>query len=149
MSKIIKDNFKTVIIFIITAALGYVLWQWIQTSIDNRDMRISTLETAIIDKDKIIEERNEELNKLKQSDKITDKSVGDIRTEIENANKSNSAAFAEMQRQLSAIDNKYDALPKTPVNEERKSSEISIVRSKGLWATFCIQEPTNHNCKDK
>lgn len=148
MIKYVKENLKTLILLAMTILVGFFLVQWVQTTVQLKDATIRELTSSVVMQAGLIEKQETELDKLRQSQAITSTAAQDIKNEIENSQKSNTAAMAEMKRQMTAIEEKYKPLPKTAVNEERMNAEISVVRSKGLWATYCIQEPTNQYCKD-
>lgn len=48
---------------------------------------------------------------------------------------------------LAAIEKKYKDLEQTPANIERKNIEISVERMRGIWFTYCLQEPEDKACK--
>ena len=149
MIKYIKENLKSIALLVLTVAVGILLANWVQATFALKDATIKELTGSISMQAALIQKQETELDKLRQSQSISTTAALDIKKEIETSQKTNTAAMAEMKRQMDAIEEKYKPLPKTAVNEERMNAEISVVRSKGLWATYCIQEPTNQYCKDQ
>lgn len=88
----------------------------------------------------------EAVNKVK-SDAVTE----EVKTVVKQAETKpaqvKTLAQQYVDNKLADIDKKYAELPQSAINDERKRTEVSLERAKGLWLTYCLQEPQYVACK--
>lgn len=142
-----KANIAGVLLFLLMASISVGLFMHNKAAMDAKNSHITFLEGELYQKDQAILGLKDEAKKAEGSAKISEKTITDLKTEVDSAKREQLAATAEIKRQMEAINAKYDKLPKNAVNDERKSSEIAVVRASGLWASYCLQEPTHVYCK--
>lgn len=142
-----KANAIGILLFLLMATISVSLFMHNKASIDSKNVHITALQEDVKQRDLAVKGLQKELKTAKDSEKITEKSLTDYKTEVEQSKTEQTAAVAEIKRQMEAINDKYEKLPKNAVNTERKSSEVAIVRASGLWASYCLQEPTHAYCK--
>lgn len=115
--------------------------------IDAKNERISALNADV---ERVTTEKKaleEVIAKKIESDGVTVKAKEDVVKKEVVIEKAKTVAEQYVSEKLQEIDKKYDDKEKTPVNDERKRVEISLERAKGLWLTFCLQEPEEKACK--
>lgn len=90
--------------------------------------------------------------KLELSKKVSSEvATEEVKVEVKKAEvkqeKAKTEAAVIVEKKLEAIEAKYAKLEQSKANEDRKRVEISLERAKGLWLTYCIQEPQDKACK--
>ncbi len=150
---------------------GFSLWKWLAIAAVVA-LGIGTLlhnKEAIDLKNQTIEQKNET---IKQKDnKITDlKATNDQKSDVilkqnlaNEAGEKKQEALQEgldqvagkqtaiqkrVQEKIKEIDRKYETLEKNPVNDRLKRDELSLERLKGIWRTYCIEDPKAAECAD-
>jgi predicted phage tail protein len=88
-----------------------------------------------------------ELSKKKDSDQATEDVKVIVKEVVVKQEQAKTQANEYVENKLAAIEAKYKDLEKSAANEERKRVEISLERAKGLWLSYCLQEPQNKACK--
>ncbi len=144
---IIVDKLKKYALFAGSAVVGgFLIWGNYQV-LDAKNDKITALNKNIVT---ITAERDalEKVIKDKlKSDKVTEKVVEVVQQKETKQEKAKSQAATYVNNKLAEIEKKYAAKEPTPANEQRKNVEISLERAKGLWLTYCLQEPTEDPCK--
>jgi predicted phage tail protein len=118
-----------------------------QQTITAKDQVIEAKDDTIKQKDDTIKQVREETVKAASSADATEAVKADVKQAEAKPTVAKTAANQYVESKLAAINKKYDALPQDAANEQRKATEISLERAKGLWLTYCLQEPTNAACK--
>ena len=93
------------------------------------------------------ENLKKELVKKVQSEAATESSKQETKQAEVKVDKAKTQANLYVEKKLADIEKKYAALEQNGANQERKRTEISLERAKGLWLTFCLQEPQEQACK--
>ncbi|BAW19059.1 hypothetical protein [Ralstonia phage RP31] len=121
--------------------------------IDAKNKRIDEQIATIQQKDDQIKDKDGQIKQLKKDavDKVKSDGVTEsVKTVTKAAEAKPVEAKTKAQQyvegKLGAINKKYDALPHTTANDQRKATEISLERAKGLWLTYCLQEPQVTAC---
>lgn len=116
--------------------------------LDAKNQRISDQKTLIETRDNQIKEKDDEIKQLKedakkkaQSDEVTETVKAGVKQAEEKPIQAKTKAQQYVEGKLDAINKKYAALPPSAANDQRKATEISLERAKGLWLTYCLQEP--------
>lgn len=119
-----------------------------------KDKRIEAQAEVIKSKDQQIEQKSEELKQAKaegvqkgKSDDMTETVKAEVKKEEAKPVAQKTLAQQYVDNKLDAINDKYAKLEQSAANEERKRAEISLERAKGLWLTYCLQEPQVAACK--
>lgn len=136
---------------LVAACVGAV---WANFKIlDAKNQRISDQKTLIEARDKQIEEKDTEIKQLKEeaekkakSDLITDAVKEGLKQAETKPIQAKTKAQQYVEGRLEAINQKYSAMPPSAANDQRKATEISLERAKGLWLTYCLQEPQVAAC---
>lgn len=118
-----------------------------QQTITAKDQVIEAKDTTIKQKDDDLKQvRQESVQTAKSADK-TEEVKAVVKQEEAKPTVAKTAANQYVETKLAAINKKYEALPQDSANAQRKATEISLERAKGLWLTYCLQEPQNAACK--
>lgn len=144
---IILANVKKYALKLAGVALGAALvWGNFQY-INAKNERITALgeKVFVLDAEKALLEKALD-NKLK-SEVVTEKVVEAVKKEETKQEKAKSQAAVYVNTKLAEIEKKYATKEPSPTNEQRKNVEISLERAKGLWLTYCLQEPEEEPCK--
>lgn len=110
---------------------------------DRIDIQEGTIAQLVADNEEL---KKEIVNKSK-SDVVTQLVKEEVKKEEVKQEKAKTQANLYVEEKLAAIEKKYAELEKSATNEERMRTEISLERAKGLWLTFCLQEPEQQACK--
>lgn len=118
-----------------------------------KDQRIQDQQAVIAQKNETIKNKDGEIDRLKQealkkvaSDKQTEAVKAEVKQEEAKPVAQKTLAQQYVDNKLDAINKKYSALPQDSQNAQRKATEISLERAKGLWLTYCLQEPKVAAC---
>lgn len=152
---VISDKVKSIlfkILLVVFCALlvwaNYAMLQAKDARIDALGVTVTTLKSE----NKVLDDRNKEvlaaLSKKADSDDATEEVKLVVKKVEEQQEKIRTDANKYVDTQLQKINAKYAALEKTKINEERRSIEISLERARGLWKSYCIQEPAADACKE-
>lgn len=112
-----------------------------------KNERIKTMEGTIGQLQTEKSALEDAISKKVSSDVVTETAKVEVEKKEVKIEKAKTTAEKYVADKLTEIDKKYDDKEKTPVNEERKRTEISLERAKGLWLTFCLQAPEEKACK--
>jgi signal transduction histidine kinase len=124
-----------------------VLLVWANFKIlDAKNDRITTLGNEVTAVTKKYEDAKAELAKKAKSDAVTVEVKAIVKDEEVKVEKAKTEARVYVEKKVAAIEEKYKVLEPTPDNEGRKAVEISLERSKGLWLSYCLQEPQDQAC---
>ena len=93
------------------------------------------------------ENLKKELVKKAKSEEVTENSKQETKQAEAKVDVAKTKANLYVEKKLADIEKKYAAMEQTTANQERKSTEISLERAKGLWLTFCLQAPQEQACK--
>ena len=122
------------------------VWQNCQI-LNAKNERIKTQDEAIVKLTQEKKDLEKELLNKGKSDAVTEGGKQELKQEEVKIDKAKSQANLYVENKLAAIEKKYAAMEQTAANQERKRTEISLERAKGLWLTFCLQEPQQQACK--
>jgi len=110
-------------------------------------------ENTTISKD--LKDKKEELAKTKAtsaikagSDKITIDVQAETPVKIEKVYVEKKIIDKAASEKLAAINAKYAVLEKTKENEEARDEELTLVRIKALWATYCLASADKPDCPE-
>lgn len=112
-----------------------------------KDDRIKTQATEIIRLNGENKQLKDEAVKDVQSGQVTEKVKAATKVEEAKPEKAKTVAGVYVEQKLADIEKKYAAKEQNAANTERKRTEISLERAKGLWMTYCLQEPEVAACK--
>lgn len=143
----IKANTTQILLLLLMASISVGLFMHNKAAIDAKNLHIESLQDDNGKKDLAIAELKGELSRAGESAETTKDIIDELKLENKTAKAEQVAVTAEIKRQMDAINEKYEKLPANAVNTERKNSEIAVVRASGLWAAYCLQEPTHAYCK--
>lgn len=145
-----KTIIKATVIVVVALALVWANFKMI----DAKNERIDNLSNQLTSKQADYDTLNGKYEALKidVSKKASSDGVTEVaKVEVKQAEVKQEAAKAQaaqiVENKLKAIETKYAGLEQTQANEERKRVEISLERAKGLWLTYCIQQPQDKACK--
>lgn len=88
-----------------------------------------------------------ELVKKTQSDVATEDAKQAVKQEEVKQVAAKTQANQYVDKKVAEIDAKYNQLPATQANTDKKRVETSLERAKGLWLTYCLQAPQDAACK--
>lgn len=115
-------------------------------TIETQGTEINRIKGELTKAEGINKDLSAENTRLKSSGKITD----DVTAKVQEQGKVLDERYSEMQKQvadkLKAIERKYGAATPSKENEDRKTIEISLERSKGVWLMYCLAEPKAKEC---
>lgn len=114
--------------------------------IDAKNTRIDSLATEVSNQKGKVTALEEELAKKVKSEVVTEAVKEEVKVAEVKVVKAKTEASVYVEKKVAEIDAKYDALPVNPSNDSRKAVEKSLERSKGMWMTYCLQEPTVSAC---
>jgi chromosome segregation ATPase len=150
----ITDKAKSVIYKVVVVLLALALVWANFEMLQAKNARITDLNNQITSKTKEYDTLNGKYEALKveMSKKVTsDTATEEVKADVKKAEVKQEAAKTQanqyVEDKLKAIDSKYAALEQSKANEERKRVEISLERAKGLWLTYCLQQPQDKSCK--
>ena len=83
-----------------------------------------------------------------QSDNVTEEVKTAVKEEEKTPARAKTLANEYVEKKLQEIEKKYAAEEQTELTIERKRVEISLERAKGLWLSYCLQEPKEKACAD-
>lgn len=92
-------------------------------------------------------ELNTELELLRKSQGITESVKSQLDAGVKEDKKRYDALSKQVGEKLSAIEAKYSALEPTKDNLDRKTIEISLERSKGVWLMYCLAVVEAKECQ--
>lgn len=131
-------------LFVLACAGAF--WQNFQI-LNAKNDRIDKLGEEIAQLNTKNEELKTELTKKVKSDIITEVAKEEVKQEEVKQEKAKTQANLYVEKKLADIEKKYAQMEQSAANQERKRVEISLERAKGLWLTFCLQEPEEKACK--
>lgn len=73
--------------------------------------------------------------------------VNDTKNTEVKVDKAATEASKIVSKRLAEIESKYSNMVKNEQNTKLKATEISLERAKGIWLTYCLQEPEEKACK--
>lgn len=130
-----------IVVGALLASTGYFGYKYFTTEVKLEQNKVTTLtekndglKTDIIKKD--------------SSDAVTAEVKQEVKKEETAVTKAKTAAKISVEQKMKEITAKYEAMEKTAENEKRKQTEISLERARGLFLTFCLQEPEEKLCTD-
>lgn len=112
-----------------------------------KNERIKSQEEKIVKLNQDNEKLKTELAKKAKSETVTETAKQEVKQAEVKVDKAKTQANLYVEKKLADIEKKYAAMEQTAANQERKRTEISLERAKGLWLTFCLQEPLEQACK--
>jgi polyhydroxyalkanoate synthesis regulator phasin len=143
ISSKIKDYlFKGALVLACSAAI----WQNIQVLIA-KEQRIVTQEAVIAQLTQVNEDLRKDIVNKAKSEIVTEQSKEILSQVVDRHERAKTQANLYVEKKLIAIESKYALMEKNAINAERKRVEISLERAKGLWLTYCLQEPLDVACK--
>lgn len=145
--KTIKDHAVSIVIIVLMAIIAFFAFRYNAAVLDHKEAMIKQLTDEVNAKAATIRSQEEQLALKGKSEATTTAVIESLQQELKDAKIKETAAEISAKQQMRAIDDKYSKLPKTAANEERRAVEISVARAKGLWATYCLQEPASAYCK--
>ena len=122
------------------------VWQNIQIITAKND-RIATQEQTISKLTQDKEDLKNDIVNRSKSEVVTEQAKEDLKQVEVKQEKAKTQANQYVDKKLADIESKYAVLEQNTTNAERKRVEISLERAKGLWLTYCLQEPREHACK--
>lgn len=115
--------------------------------IETKNSRIDTLQTEV----KTVKTERDALQdvivKKVESDDKTEVVVAETKKDETKHEIAKTKAAVYVDTKLKEIEAKYADQEQTEANRQRKAMEISLERAKGMWLTYCLQEPTEKACK--
>lgn len=143
LSAKIKGYLIKSVFVLICAGVVWQNWQMISAKND----RIKAHEETIVQLTKEKEDLKKEMIKKGESEAVTELVKEDLKkTEVKHE-KAKSQANQYVEKKLTEIEKKYSAMEQSAANAERKRTEISLERAKGLWLSYCLQAPEEQACK--
>jgi Tfp pilus assembly protein PilN len=145
--------YKLVAVLAVIAIALALVWANFKM-IDAKNERIDNLNSQLTSKNTQYDELSGkyEVLKVEVGKKVSSDGVTEAaKTEVKQAEVKQVVAKTQAQQivedKLKAIETKYAGMEQTKANEERKRVDISLERAKGLWLTYCIQQPQDKACK--
>lgn len=90
---------------------------------------------------------NASLTKELASAKATKDVVTETKATEVKVEKAGTEASRIVTKRLLDIEAKYAKMAQTEQTAKLKATEISLERAKGIWLTYCLQEPAEKACK--
>lgn len=90
---------------------------------------------------------NQNLTKALASATATKDVVNETKGTEVKVEKASTEASKIVAKRLAEIEAKYANMAKTEQTAKLKATEISLERAKGIWLTYCLQEPAEKACK--
>ncbi len=125
------------------AALAWQVW----LIIDAKNERLKTQGDTIIRLTGENKKLRADAAAKARSDVVTETVKEAVKQEEAKPIQTKTLAEQYVENKLAQIEEKYAAKEKSAANEERKRTEISLERAKGLWLTYCLQAPQEAACK--
>lgn len=125
------------------AGLVWANFQMLQA----KDDRIKLLDEKVAALAADNEQLKTDLVNKGKSEVTTEQVKVEVKVEEGKVAKAKTQANLYVEKKLAEIEKKYSEMEKTAANEERKRTEISLERAKGVWLSFCLQEPEVPACK--
>jgi len=145
--KTIKDHAVSIVIIVLMATIAIFAFRYNAAVLDHKEATIKQLTEEVESKNSVIKSQEDQLALKGKSEAATTAVIESLQKDLKDAKVKETAAEISAKQQMQAIDEKYSKLPKTAANDERRTVEISVARAKGLWATYCLQEPASAYCK--
>jgi hypothetical protein len=97
----------------------------------------------------VIKNLDETLEMVEASKRLEDKIRLDVIQKDQKVRQKQAAAVTALEKKLQAIEQKYEAQPKTAVNVKHRSDEVSYARISSVWDTWCahVSQKTNPMCQ--
>lgn len=115
--------------------------------LDYKNKKIDELNTSVTE----LKAKNEQLSKTIEdkgkSDDVTTTVVADTKEQEVKIVTGKTVAAKYVDNKLAEIEAKYALREQTTENAQRKALEVSLERAKGMWLTYCLQEPEEKPCK--
>lgn len=90
---------------------------------------------------------NDSLTKELAAAKVTKAVIVDTKDKEVKIDKAATEASKIVNKRLAEIETKYTGMEKNDQTSKMKAAEISLERAKGIWLTYCLQEPSEKACK--
>lgn len=90
---------------------------------------------------------NDSLTKELAAAKVTKAVIVDTKDKEVKIDKAATEASKIVNKRLAEIETKYTGMEKNDQTSKMKAAEISLERAKGIWLTYCLQEPLEKACK--
>lgn len=143
----LTDNVKTWLMRgALVAACAAAVWQNHQM-LEIKNQKLEKQEQKITKLEGEKKDLKQEIATKEQSQVITDTVTTTVRQAEVKVEKTKTEANLYVDKKLAEINTKYSQMEATPINQERQRTEISLERAKGLWLTYCLQEPAEQACK--
>ncbi len=129
----------TLIALIVGVTFAF-LYKQQQSALTNLSIENNSLLIAKANLEKDIESKN-------RIQKVSEEAIKQLSQDLQEKNEILSGIERDIDRKITAIIKKYDALPKTDANKIAMEREISSERIKGAWLFYCKQNPQHERCK--
>lgn len=132
-----------IVALVLMTAYGY---QKLYTS----QLKITDLKAEVVDitaKRDALKTANDSLAKELAAAKVTKAVIVDTKDKEVKIDKAATEASKIVNKRLAEIEAKYAGMEKNDQTSKMKAVEISLERAKGIWLTYCLQEPAEKACK--
>lgn len=131
------------IIVALAIACGLFFWQW-----HSYQDKYDTAKTTIGIQARTIKERDDTIDKLTKSQKITDTVRTEIKTDQDKVAEQTKTIQHDTVVKVVEIEKKYNNLPPTPENKVQEDKEISLVYVDSMWKTYCSSGIKDPGCSN-
>lgn len=132
---------KLVLLGIIVAGIVTLLW-----SNHVYKQQIDTLKLTVAANNETLKNISTSLDQMTKSGEITKAALEKIASDVKNSNTKHEAIANATAKSVKDINLKYSTLPKDENNTVKRLTEISTVKIRGLWSSYCANDASGPDC---